>query len=714
MSASPPSSSPHQSLSNFRLGSSGATYLLLIIFVLGATLSLVLFYLTQQAVDGVLVNELGQPVLQDISNAQRNIDNDKHLLGSLTGFLSFKDTASQDEIKQFLDTANLNGSSIEQVYRADVKGRSIVMQDQVLDRSTLSSHTFTPEYLAGLDEAFRDNDVGHNAGVVLFYNRDQAWFITVNPIRSSDKKEHILMGFSPLNAVFRDVIGRFRSGDLIQLSIYQKNGNKMHTVLALDRPVTFWNRWLPAPPMSHQIRFTGGVLVINFVTTLHEPALWIATLPYVSVGIGFFLTMVLLVLIRSWHRHSYEATKTASHLRRSNQEINRKFMDESRMARALRKSEQRYRAIFDNTGIGICQISDSFEWLNANRTLATMLGYENPRDLLAAQPDFHGHLFTNPAEREDWINRLKTDTCRDYEAEFFTQNGGVMFVCISGRAVVDEEDKKRHYECTMYDITERRRAELGLLQAKEQADFANRSKSEFLANMSHELRTPLNAIIGFAEIIKDQLFGPVGQTQYVEYAKDIYDSGGLLLSLINDILDMSKIEAGKRELAEIDLDMAKLVRSVGVLVDSRAKLGKVRMHWEVPKDLPHLRGEERALKQILTNLLTNAIKFTPEGGTVTIGAALDQSGNMRISVTDTGIGIAAEDIAVALAPFGQIESALSRKHQGTGLGLPLTKALVELHGGVLDLQSKLGEGTTVTLIFPADRVIQLSTMAGIS
>jgi signal transduction histidine kinase len=223
--------------------------------------------------------------------------------------------------------------------------------------------------------------------------------------------------------------------------------------------------------------------------------------------------------------------------------------------------------------------------------------------------------------------------------------------------------------------------------------------------MSHELRTPLNAIIGFAEIIKEQLFGKAGQPQYVEYANDIYDSGELLLSLINDILDMSKIEVGKRALVEATLDVERIVQSVVRLVASRAKLSKQHLVINVPKDLAALRGEEKALKQILTNLLTNAIKFTPEGGNVTLAARIDDFGRMCIEIKDTGIGIAPEDIPLALAPFGQIESALSRKHQGTGLGLPLTKALVELHGGVLDLQSQLGSGTTVTAIFPANRVV---------
>jgi PAS domain S-box-containing protein len=436
----------------------------------------------------------------------------------------------------------------------------------------------------------------------------------------------------------------------------------------------------------------------------------LATVPLVIALSGLTVAVVALTHLLVTRR---SPDPTAALLRRKNEDLSRKIAEEERLAKALRKSEERYRAIFDNTGIGIFQMTDAGTWLSANRTLAELLGYDNPSELLSAQPDAHGELFVDAVERRDLIARLKSDNCREFEAGIYTRVRSIKWVCFNGRAIADEETGGQHYECTLYDITERRRAEMALIHAKEQADFANRSKSEFLANMSHELRTPLNAIIGFAEIIKDQLFGPVGQAQYVEYAKDIYDSGGLLLSLINDILDMSKIEAGKRDLAEANLDMAKLVKSVAVLVESRAKQGKVKLHWDLPKGLPDLRGEERAMKQIFVNLLTNAIKFTPESGSVTLSAALDDTGNMRISVRDTGIGIAAEDITVALAPFGQIESALSRKHQGTGLGLPLTKALVELHGGVLDLRSKLGEGTDITLVFPASRVLAAKAQAAV-
>ena len=231
------------------------------------------------------------------------------------------------------------------------------------------------------------------------------------------------------------------------------------------------------------------------------------------------------------------------------------------------------------------------------------------------------------------------------------------------------------------------------------AEEANRSKSEFLANMSHELRTPLNAIIGFSEMMQKQIFGPLGHDRYVEYAGDIHNSGGLLLSLINDILDMSKIEAGKLTLQTEPLDPAAVIEQCVRLIGARAQEKSLQVRAECG-DLPEVEADPRALKQILLNLLSNAVKFTPEGGRVII-RGFEAADGIVLQVADTGIGIAEEDLPRLGRPFEQIESQHSKSYQGSGLGLALSRSLVELHGGELRIDSVLGKGTTVSFTIPA-------------
>jgi signal transduction histidine kinase len=258
---------------------------------------------------------------------------------------------------------------------------------------------------------------------------------------------------------------------------------------------------------------------------------------------------------------------------------------------------------------------------------------------------------------------------------------------------------------TYDDVTGSYSAERQLRIAKEEAELASRAKSDFLANVSHELRTPLNAIIGFSEIIKDQLFGPMGNQRYSEYAIDIHDSGTHLLSLINDILDLSKIEAGKFELHEEPIDLEAASKSCFRIMRDRAEEAGVVLQHRFPGQLPRIKADPRAVKQILLNLLSNAVKFTAAGGRVLVYANINQEGALVLHVEDTGIGIAEADIAKAMAPFGQVDSSLSRKYEGTGLGLPLTRHLVDLHEGELTLQSSMGQGTQVSVLFPRHRVL---------
>jgi signal transduction histidine kinase len=261
------------------------------------------------------------------------------------------------------------------------------------------------------------------------------------------------------------------------------------------------------------------------------------------------------------------------------------------------------------------------------------------------------------------------------------------------------------------DITDRKRAEDELRQAKEAAESANQSKSQFLANMSHELRTPLNAVLGFSEVMMSEIMGPLGDRRYHEYAKDIHDAGSHLLDIIDDILDMSKIEAGHFDLDAQWIDVADLVGETLRLIGARAREGGLTIVREIEPNLPPLYADLRSVKQILLNLLGNAVKFTPSGGKVTVAARLLPSRGLALSVSDTGLGIAAQDIPQALKPFGQIERALSRRHGGVGLGLPLSKHLAELHDGTLEIASEPGKGTNVSVYFPPARVGRAAAVA---
>jgi len=261
----------------------------------------------------------------------------------------------------------------------------------------------------------------------------------------------------------------------------------------------------------------------------------------------------------------------------------------------------------------------------------------------------------------------------------------------------------RHYQQLLQHSTKLR---LRLAVATEAAKAANLAKSEFIANMSHELRTPLNAIIGFSEMIQGQMLGPVGKPQYVEYANDIARSGAHLLAIINDILDLSRLEAGRLELNEGEHSLRNLVEPAVALLRPEAEKAGLKVEVRIDQPERRIRGDERVIRQVLLNLLSNAIKFTPLGGTVTVTAVVEATGELAVAVKDSGIGIAAMDLDRVLEPFVQIESVMSRRHQGAGLGLALVKSMTDLHGGRFHIDSQPGAGTTATIRLPAARVLR--------
>jgi len=236
------------------------------------------------------------------------------------------------------------------------------------------------------------------------------------------------------------------------------------------------------------------------------------------------------------------------------------------------------------------------------------------------------------------------------------------------------------------------------------AEAANRSKTSFLANMSHELRTPLNAILGFSEMMKREILGPVSPPKYRDYVEDIHHMGSHLLSLVNDILEMSKVEAGESQLSESEFSVAALLEDCIRTVTAAYRDRSTSVVLDRQSILPNLWGDQRMFTQMVMNLLSNAIKYTPDSGRVRIIGVLAENGNFRLSVSDTGIGMSDQEITEAFEPFRRIDHALTSNFEGIGLGLPLTKAMVEMHGGKLEVASISNHGTTATLVFPAERV----------
>ncbi|HTZ35368.1 MAG TPA: ATP-binding protein [Stellaceae bacterium] len=367
---------------------------------------------------------------------------------------------------------------------------------------------------------------------------------------------------------------------------------------------------------------------------------------------------------------------------------------------SLPRAHERLLRVIDAVPAMVCATDGDGRYIFCNHRFASFVGLR-PGRLIGRRP-LEAHDDALARRLTDLDARLLAGEIlpASFEEEIVDRDGNFCDL-LTTKSVYHDGDGAMVVTVSL-DITARKRAELDLLAVKEQAEIANRSKTEFLANMSHELRTPLNAIIGFSQVMASEMLGPIATTRYVGYARDILASAEHLLGIINDILDVSKLESGKFELIEEAIDLPKAIADLIVLVEDKAKSAEVKLTARREGEVPRLRGDLRKIKQIVLNLATNAIKFSRPGGEVEIILKND-AGAAVIAVIDRGIGMDPEEVELAMTRFGQVTGPWTRQHAGTGLGLPLAIGLAELHGASLTINSIKHVGTTVTVAFPVSR-----------
>ncbi len=355
-----------------------------------------------------------------------------------------------------------------------------------------------------------------------------------------------------------------------------------------------------------------------------------------------------------------------------------------------------------DSGLRFCWFSDSFERISGvpqshllGRSRRDMLALADPvTDEITSLQDWWDHIAVLEAHRP----------FRNFIHPRIHPDGHKVYLSISGKPIFDAAGRFAGYRGTGADITDRIEIERRLREAKEMAEVADRAKSRFLATMSHELRTPLNAIIGFAEIMDGQRFGPMGEPRYQGYARDILSSGRHLLAIINDILDLARLDAAQMELDDAWMPVEEVMDDAGRHIAPVAAAAGIRLRLVAPEAAAEVLADQRRMRQVLLNLLSNAVKFSPRGGVVTLAWRPDGPRGPALVVTDPGPGMTEDEIRQAVEPFSQIAHHRTRHHEGTGLGLSLARRLCELHGARLELESAPGEGLTASIVLPGNRV----------
>ena len=370
------------------------------------------------------------------------------------------------------------------------------------------------------------------------------------------------------------------------------------------------------------------------------------------------------------------------------------------VASGLSRAHERLLRVIDAVPALVCATDGDGRYIFCNHRFASFVGLR-PGRLIGRRPlEAHDDALGRRLAEMDARLLAGEILPASFEEEIVDRDGNFCDL-LTTKSVYHDGDGTMVVTVSL-DITARKRAEIDLRAMKEHAEVANRSKTEFLANMSHELRTPLNAIIGFSQVMAGEMLGPITTTRYVGYARDILASAEHLLGIINDILDVSKLESGKVELVEEIIDLPKAMAELIMLVNGKAKVADIRLVARQEGEVPRLRGDLRKVKQIVLNLVTNAIKFSRAGSEVEIGLR-SEAGAALIAVRDRGIGMDPHEVEHAMTRFGQVTGPWTRDHTGTGLGLPLAIGLAELHGAKLTVTSTKGAGTTVTVAFPATR-----------